>query len=249
MNLTKKEKMALIATGIYMAIMMVGMYVMKHIVDIDYSKPQMVTVLVYFMPLSMGAALLFYYKFFRGTAFSKPKINLWIIELLLAAAALAFLQIYFGNYQGKDMTLVWTIVGTTFMVGIGEEMLFRGIIFNAFKESRGIYPAILISASIFGFLHITNLLGGATFAFTLKQMISAGITGGVFAWVFYKTKNIIPTMLFHWVWDMFIIMGLYVPVKQTEMLLMGQNIFEMVAGIVLIVICIRGIRKIRKQIA
>lgn len=247
MNLTKKEQLALLAVGVYMIIMMVGMYTMKHIYHIDYSKPQMVLVLVYFMPFSMLSALIFYYKFFRGTAFKKIKINPWIIEFFIAGLILACLQMYFGNYQDKDMMLIWTIIATTFMVGIGEEMLFRGIVFNAFREKRGVYMAILISASIFGVLHITNLLGGASLWHTLAQVFSAGISGIVFAWVFYKTQNIIPTMMYHWVWDMFLILGLYIPVSQTQYVLMIQNIFEQVAGIVLIVVCIRVIRSAKKN--
>ncbi len=56
-------------------------------------------------------------------------------------------------------------------------------------------------------------------------------------------------MLYHWVWDMFLILGLYVAVSQTEYLLMAQNIFEQVAGIVLIVVCIRAMRTMKKQMA
>ncbi len=35
MNLTKKEKMALVATMIYMVVMSAGMYTLKHIYHID----------------------------------------------------------------------------------------------------------------------------------------------------------------------------------------------------------------------
>ncbi|KRN88826.1 CPBP family intramembrane glutamic endopeptidase [Ligilactobacillus ceti] len=244
--MSKKEKAALWAALVYMGIMMIGMYVMKHHFQINYDQPQMVSVLVYFMPFSAGSALIFYYKFFRGTAFKKLKLNFWIIEFFIAAIILAALQIYFGNYQGKDMSLVWTIVGTTFMVGIGEEMLFRGIIFNAFKEKHGVYAAVLISAVIFGALHITNILGGESLSKAIFQCCSAALTGIVFAWVYYKTENLIPTMLYHWVWDMFLILGLYVHVDQTASILMFQNIFSIIASIVLLFICIKKIIQAKK---
>ncbi len=241
--MTKKEKMAFVAAAVYMAIMMLGMYTMKHIYGIEYSQPQMVTILVYFMPFSMASALFFYYKYFRGMALNRPRINLWIVEFFIAAIILAFLQIHYGDYAGKDMTLVWTIVATTFMVGIGEEMLFRGIIFNAFKEKRGAYPAILMSAVIFGLLHITNILGGESVPEAMIQSASAGMSGIFFAWVFFKTKNVIPTMIYHWVWDMFLIMGLYVHVDQTSHLLMFQNLFEMSAALVILVTIMRTLVK------
>ncbi len=127
-------------------------------------------------------------------------------------------------------------------------MLFRGLIFTAFREKRGVYVAVLISASIFGFMHITNLLGGAKIGATLIQMLSAGVSGIICAWVFYKTQNIIPAMIFHWIWDMFLLLGMYVPVKQTQILQLGQNLFEQIAGVVLILICIRAIRRKYKKL-
>ncbi len=245
--MTKREKVALIATAVYMLIMTTGMIVLKNVYHLDYGTPQMVEVLIYFTFVAVTSSLIFYFIFFKGTAFKKVKFNLWILEFAIAALILAFLQIYFGNYKGKDMSLVWQIVATTFMVGIGEEMLFRGIIFNGFKEKRGVYPAILISAAIFGFLHITNIAGGAPIGATLKQMGSAGISGILFAWVFYKTKNIVPTMMYHWVWDMFLILGLYIPVSQTSILLTVQNIFTMVSSFTLLIIIIINIVKSKKE--
>ncbi len=246
--LSKSEKMSLLATLFYMVIMSAGMYTLKHIYNIDYGTPQMVTILNYFLPFAVGSSLIMYFLFFRGTAFKKPKMNWWLLEIAVAGAVVAFLQFYFGDYSGKDMALIWAIIGSTFMVGIGEEMLFRGLIFTAFRENRGLYVGILISASVFGFLHCTNMFAGAELGSTLMQMVSAGISGVVSAWIFYKTENVIPTMVCHWFWDMSLLIGMYVPVSQAQNVGVIQNLFITIAGIVLIVICIRGIRKMKKQI-
>ncbi len=170
-------------------------------------------------------------------------MNWWLLEIAVAGVVVAFLQFYFGDYSGKDMSLIWAIIGSTFMVGIGEEMLFRGLIFTAFRENRGVYVGVLISASVFGFLHCTNMFAGAGLGSTLMQMGSAGISGVVSAWIFYKTENVIPTMICHWFWDMCLLVGMYVPVSQAQNVGVVQNLFITIAGIVLIVICIRGIRK------
>ncbi len=220
---TKREKIAIAATGVYMGIMVVGMYVMKHVYHIDYGKPEMVTVLVYFMPFSAGSALLFYHRFFRGMAFNRIKLNPWIIWYMGVATVAVVLQVFLGKFVGGNMNLVWTIVVCTLMVGIGEEMLFRGIIFNAFKETRGVYPAVLLSATIFGFLHVTNLLGGAQIGSTLMQMVSAGVSGIVEAWIFYKTNNVLPTILYHWMWDGLLLIGMVVPVQQVTWILTAKT--------------------------
>ncbi len=242
MNFSKREKMALLATAVYMVIMSAGMYTLKHVYNIDYGTPQMVTILNYFLPFAVASCLLFYFLFFRGTAFKRPKFNWWLVEIAIAGAIVAVLQFAFGDYSGKDMALIWAIIGSTFMVGIGEEMLFRGLIFTAFKENRGVYVGMLVSAFIFGFLHCTNMFAGAELGATLMQMVSAGLSGVVSAWIFYKTENVIPTMICHWFWDMSLLVGMYVPVSSAQTVGIIQNLFITIAGIILVVICIRRIR-------
>ncbi|PID27819.1 MAG: hypothetical protein CR982_04970 [Candidatus Cloacimonadota bacterium] len=241
--LSKREKMALLATLFYTIIMSAGMYITKHIYNIDYGTPKMVTILIYFLPFAVGSSLIMYYLFFRGTAFKKPKMNWWLLEIAVAGVVVVFLQFYFGDYRGKDMALIWTIIGSTFMVGIGEEMLFFGLIFTAFREKRGLYVGILISASVFGFLHCTNMFAGAGLVSTLIQMVSAGVGGVVSAWIFYKTENLIPTMISHWFWDMVVLIDMDVPVSQVLNIGVLQSLFIAIAGILLIVISIRGVRK------
>ncbi len=236
--MSKKEKIALAAVATYLTIMMSGMYVMRHIYGINYNEPRMVTVLAYFQIIATGTSLLFYNKFFKGTAFKRPKINFWIVELLATAMVLAFLQTRFGDYTNKDMSLIYTIIFMFLLVGIGEEMVFRGIVFNAFRTNHGDYVAILVSAAIFGSLHITNVLGGEPLGEAIKQVGSAALTGILFAWVFTKTKNVVPTMIYHWVWDMFIVLGMYVPVTQTTIVLEFQNLFSLAASIGLLALII-----------
>ncbi len=76
--------MALLATLFYMVIMSAGMYTLKHIYNIDYGTPQMVTILNYFLSFAVGSCLIMYYLFFRGTAFKKPKFNWWLLEIAVA---------------------------------------------------------------------------------------------------------------------------------------------------------------------
>ncbi len=232
--MTKREKMAILAAVVYLTIMSIGMIVLTQVFHMEYGKPSMLKVLVYPTFLAVLSSLIIYYKFFRGTAFKKPKWNLWILEFAIVAIGMLVTQVFLGDYKGVDMGLVWLVVGTMFMVGIGEEMLFRGLIFGAFKE-RGVYKAILMSGFVFGFLHITNIFGGQDLIKTLEQMGSAGLTGILFAWVFYKTKSIIPTMIYHWFWDMFGLLGEIVSVDVTTYIQAFQNIFTLGASLVLII--------------
>ncbi|PIE31367.1 MAG: hypothetical protein CSA55_05890 [Ilumatobacter coccineus] len=245
--MSRKEKLALIAVVVYMAIMMSGMYVMHHVKGLTYGKPEMMTVLVYFQIAATISALVFYMLFFRGQAFRKPRMNLFLVEFFVAAIVLVVLQITLGKYGDADMSLIWTIVGTTIMVGIGEEMIFRGILMGAVREKRGAYVAVLWSAGVFGFLHSTNILGGQAVGPTLAQVLSAGLSGVLYAWVVIKVRNVIPTMVYHAVWDMFILLGLVVTVSQAEIVLQFQSLFEIVASVVILVMIIRHLRSGRRD--
>ncbi len=231
--MTIKEKMAILAVVVYLSIMTTGMAVMHFCYGITYPDPKMLEVLVYFQIFATLSACFFYRKFFRGTGFKKPVWNIYIVEFLIVALTMGFLQITTGDYTHTDMKLLWTIVGTMLLVGIGEEMLFRGILFTAFRERQGVYKAILISAGVFGFLHSTNLVGGEAFGATVLQVFSAAVAGVLNAWVFYKTKNLIPTMLYHWCFDMFILLGMIAPAN-TETVSGIQSILTTGAALVIL---------------
>ncbi len=255
MNLTKKEKLALMVAGVYLAIMITGMLVMAKVFHIIYGSYLMTSVLVYFTFAAVCSAIFFYRKYFRGTAFKKPRINVWIIEFMLVTVLIAGCHLFYGEFAGKDIAMIATICATMLLAGVGEELVFRGIILNAFKEKRGVWVAILWSSAIFGFLHITNIFGGQSVAETLKQVLSAGLAGVLFAWVYLKTNNVLPTMIYHGFYDMFILLSLYVPVSLTfaipdssplsitQLIASGQQIFSLTASVILLGIVIHNIRK------
>ncbi len=241
-NLNKRKNMAILGAVIYLTIMTIGMYVMSHVSHYKYPDPHMMNILIYFVFFAVASSIVIYIIYFRGTGFKKIKFNLWIVEFLIFAVLVLLAQSLLGDYKNADMTLIWKIVATTIMVGIGEEMLFRGLIFTAFKEKYGVYIGILVSASIFGFLHITNIVGGAEVGATLFQMLSAGLSGIVAAWVFYKTRSLLPTIFYHGVWDMSGLLGSVVPVKVAEYLSLAQTLFETIAAVVIIVYVIRKLK-------
>ncbi len=259
MNLTKKEKLALVVAGVYLVIMITGMLAMTNVFHISYGGYQMTSVLVYFTFAAVCSAIFFYRKYFRGTAFKKPRINMWIIEFMLVTVLIAGCHLFYGEFAGKDITIIATICATMLLAGIGEELVFRGIILNTFKEKRGIWVAILWSSVIFGILHITNIFGGQGVIETLKQVFSAGLAGVLFAWVYLKTNNVIPTMIYHGFYDMFILLSLYVPVSLTfpvsdseslsitQIIASGQQIFSLTASVILLGIVIYKIYKEKKS--
>ncbi len=242
-NMTKRQKMAIWATVLYLSIMTTGMLILKNVYHINYGAPKMMEVLIYFVFFAVLTSVIIYFKDFRGTAFKKVKWNWWLLEFGLFTVAVLAAQVFLGNYKNADMTLIWTVVATTVIVGIGEEMLFRGLIYTAYKEKHGVFVGILVSSFVFGFLHITNLAGGAELGATLFQMLNAGLSGVVSAWVFYKTENLVPTIIYHGIWDMMGLVGTIVTVDVATYLSLVQTVFETASGIVILVYAIINLRK------
>lgn len=92
---------------------------------------------------------------------------------------------------------------SAFVIGIFEEVVFRGVVFNYFifvfrKSNKLILLAGLLSSIIFGLIHITNVLyGGAELAYTLYQVAYASALGFLFAMVYVRTKSIVAPIFLH----------------------------------------------------
>lgn len=101
------------------------------------------------------------------------------------------------------------------MVGVAEELLFRGVIAETLLEhfgtSRaGVWKACLLSGVLFGAAHLTNILGSAPFG-VLMQCVFAASLGTLFAAVYFRTGNIWVTVFLHGAMDIssMLIGGLY----------------------------------------
>ncbi len=83
-------------------------------------------------------------------------------------------------------------------VGFLEEMIFRGLLFNAMAKN-GVKSAIIVSSITFGIGHIVNLINGsgAELLPNLLQVIYAVAIGFTFVMIYHKTKSLVPCILTH----------------------------------------------------
>jgi membrane protease YdiL (CAAX protease family) len=90
----------------------------------------------------------------------------------LAYAAMAFCGVVsitgFGTTAGLGVALA-----TSIYAAVGEEIIFRGVIYRLFEEGFGTFAAIVVSGAIFGLIHAFN--PGATLVSTLAIAFEAGI--------------------------------------------------------------------------
>lgn len=89
-------------------------------------------------------------------------------------------------------------LGSFLLVALFEEGVFRGIIFRLLERSLGSWLAIILSALVFGLLHLTN--PGATLAGALAIALEAGILLGA---AYMLTRSLWLAIGIHWAWNYF----------------------------------------------
>ena len=84
------------------------------------------------------------------------------------------------------------------VVAVGEEVLFRGIVFRMIDEQWGTVAALIISALIFGFVHITNENA------TVWSSIAIAVEAGLLLGAAYKWSGTLWVPIgIHWAWNWF----------------------------------------------
>lgn len=64
------------------------------------------------------------------------------------------------------------LIIVTLLIGFQEEAIFRGVLLRALRP-QGVMKAVLISAALFGIIHINSLLVGRDPIFVLSQVIAS----------------------------------------------------------------------------
>ena len=217
-SLTNKQKVAILGAVFYTLIMSVGMYTSFHINGVEYSSPHLVDTLWYFEIILSLFSIFITIKYFSWEQVGFTKINikqsLWFVPLFLMIFLIwgGILEFLLSNPISIDNIKLFCLVGfTTLLVGFSEELMYRGILFKAFlgdKKTDKI-KTVFFSAIGFSLLHSINFLAGLPIDEVLIQLVFTFIFGLLFALLKLRIKNIIPFIVFHWLWD-FALIGAFV---------------------------------------
>lgn len=94
----------------------------------------------------------------------------------------------------------WAYIGMNLLlylvVACAEEVIFRGVLFRMIDERFGMWPALVITGLMFGFVHISN--PGATVSSSLAISVEAGIMLGA---AFKYTGSLWLPVGIHWAWN------------------------------------------------
>ena len=125
---------------------------------------------------------------------ASAKSMLFYIPILVMLTA----NLWYGvtlNY-GVLETVLYILA--MFCVGFLEEVIFRGLLFEAMRKDN-VKAAIIVSSVTFGIGHIINLINGsgAELLPNLLQVIYASAAGFMFVMMYYKSKSLIGCIVTH----------------------------------------------------
>ncbi|MBB3953009.1 CPBP family intramembrane glutamic endopeptidase [Aureimonas jatrophae] len=87
------------------------------------------------------------------------------------------------------------------LVGFSEEVMFRGILFQAFRASLSPWRAVLATSVLFGGAHLLNSVITGDLEVAAVQAVAASLSGVFFLALAVRTKSLWPAILFHAAWD------------------------------------------------
>ncbi len=135
----------------------------------------------------------------RDMRFGKPhsllKVMWFPVLVLLAISALALVT---GLPEGK---VIFYVAFNTFLVGVSEEVMFRGVMFRSLLENVKVWVAIIATTVLFGAVHVLNGFTTGEWGLALNQAVAAGMSGLIFIAIVIRTESLWPAIIYHFLWD------------------------------------------------
>lgn len=124
---------------------------------------------------------------------------IWIVPL----AMLVTLVLRYLSTLGTQRTLTYlvTLVAMAMLVGLGEELAFRGVLVVGLRERFGEGWVWFISSALFGLAHAGNALSGQDLITTAFQVVVTFMLGTVLYVARMVTGTLLVPIVLHGLWD------------------------------------------------
>ncbi len=132
---------------------------------------------------------------------------LWTLPCALVAAAnFPYSALAGGEAVIERSDLIWLFLLDCLMIGVFEELLFRGLIQSFISErfagrKYSDFFTVLFTSAIFGLWHLINLFGGASAGATFLQVGYTFLIGAMLSACLIKTGNIWICVILHAAFD------------------------------------------------
>lgn len=121
-----------------------------------------------------------------------PTLVLWGVVLVMVTSVvlepllMMFPDQYLENLYDAIGVGGWAIMTSIVAAPILEEILFRGILQESLTEKFGGWRGVLLTAAIFGFVHLVP-----------QQVVNSFFIGVILGYIYIKTHSIIPVIIIH----------------------------------------------------
>lgn len=196
----------IVAATVLILLAMVLQFIDLKITDDKITDSYIKSVFCYAVYIALTALVL---NFCGYKVFEHPqKVFCFFIAMIVAVNNFPFSPFIKGEAMSVEfrfLRVLFFLLNCLFTAAF-EELLFRGIVFNFFLElvshkRRDVIKAIVYSSLVFGAAHLLNLFAGGSFLPTLLQSGYTFLVGGLCAFVFFRTKNIVFPWLVHAVYN------------------------------------------------
>ncbi|ROP74061.1 CPBP family intramembrane glutamic endopeptidase [Curtobacterium sp. PhB115] len=150
-------------------------------------------VLSHYIPLPVGILLgvvfLRYAGWGRSVWREAPTPTLrprrwWLISIPVLMLLLPLAQLPSTPWGARPVSTVLVVIIGTILVGVGEELFFRGILVDAVRGHHGELVTMLVSSIAFGLAHVVGSIWvGVPFGAILFQVTFLAMNGSLYYWV------------------------------------------------------------------
>ncbi|MET9558014.1 type II CAAX endopeptidase family protein [Streptomyces sp. NPDC006645] len=124
----------------------------------------------------------------------------WVRWVPVSMLAVSVIGLNYGHLADQSLSLVLCLLLLGLFVGVGEELMFRGIGVHVFRRAGfGEGKVALYSSLVFGLVHVSNAVGQGSQALVQAVVVS---TSGYFFYLCLRVGGVILLpMLVHGLWD------------------------------------------------
>lgn len=137
----------------------------------------------------------------------RAPVRRWVRWVPLSMLAVALIGLNYGHLADQSPSLVLCLLVLGVFVGVGEELMFRGIGVHVFRRAGFTEGKVaLFSSVVFGLVHVSNAIGQGAPALAQAAVVS---TSGYFFYLCLRVGGVILLpMLVHGLWDTSLISNL-----------------------------------------
>ncbi|XIE81290.1 CPBP family intramembrane glutamic endopeptidase [Streptomyces sp. SBR177] len=164
----------------------------------------------------------------------RAPVRRWVRWVPISMLAVALVGLNYGHLADQSPSLVACLLLLGLFVGVGEELMFRGIGVHVFRRAGFTEGKVaLYSSLVFGLVHVSNALGQGPQAVLQALIVS---TSGYFFYLCLRVGGVILLpMLVHGLWDTSLVSNLVGDTPQASLGMVLVILLQIVLIVVLLV--------------